>query len=133
MPDLQDALNAQRRAVAAQGPAPVELAAVRRMTEIVGQRMERLENEDEWDTFWAQAAISIHEPDEWASAAILDQIRQGALVDDELMRVMLRLQRLLGRVEVFQELRALPRILVERSAAVKKMLDTAPEQGVENP
>ena len=131
MPDLLDAQNAQRRAAAMRGPSPLDLAAFRHLAEVVGARMERLAGEDEWETFWAQAEISLKDPDTQALAAYRDQIEGGELVGDDLTRATVRMQYLRGRLAAYRDLQALPAMLVERNMVVQKTLDSQDSMGVQ--
>lgn len=118
MPDFQDWREYQQRVAKENTPDPrhAHVAA------IVGEKLERLLNGDEWD------ALKVHletlvTADDQGLAMLREQMDQGLLVGDDLARANLRIQRLLGRLEARREDLALP-------ATVLKQLDKPVPDGV---
>lgn len=128
MPEYAEVQESHRRRAAARGPSPVELEAHRKLQGMVAIRMEFLERGEDWELYRAHVDV-MRARDEATVEEIRQRMEDGLLVGDDLARTALRLQRLLGRLDAYRDVLALPKALVDQAEAEKKSLDAAP--GVE--
>lgn len=114
MPDYSEVIELQERRAKEKphgGIMPEMMAAHQRMQRTVALRMEELVTVDPWETYQAHLERLLAE-DRSVLQAKETTIIEGEVVGDELMKQLLVIQRIRGRIQARQEDLELPKVLI---------------------